>query len=126
MGIVRDRDHSDGAPTIDGTGIRVKDVASASEHSGYSPDEITQLYPDLSLGDVHRALAYYYDHIDGFRPSSSEPASARRGRCTVTSVSGFLLPTDCAGAGGAFTLPEPTPLSDYRPAKRYDASQRSV
>ena len=29
MGIVRDPDHSDGAPTIEGTGIRVKDVASA-------------------------------------------------------------------------------------------------
>ena len=76
MGIVRDERHSDGAPTIEGTGIRVKDVASAYEHSGYEPDEITQLYPDLSLSDVHRALAYYYDHIDDFRSSSSTPASA--------------------------------------------------
>ncbi|WP_311171945.1 DUF433 domain-containing protein [Halobellus ordinarius] len=77
MGIVRDPEHSDGAPTIEGTGIRVKDIASAYEHSGYDPDEITQLYPDLSLGDVHRALAYYYEHIEDFRssPSSSEPAS---------------------------------------------------
>ena len=57
MNIVEDPDHSDGAPTIEGTGIRVKDVASAYEHSGYEPDEITQLYPDLSLGDVHRILA---------------------------------------------------------------------
>ena len=59
MGIVRDPEHSDGAPTVEGTGIRVADIASAYEHSGYDPDEITQLYPDLSLGDVHRALAYY-------------------------------------------------------------------
>lgn len=56
MTIVRDPEHSDGAPTIDGTGIRVKDIAVAYEHSGYDPDEITQLYPDLSLSDVHRAL----------------------------------------------------------------------
>jgi uncharacterized protein (DUF433 family) len=76
MAIVQDPDHSDGAPTIEGTGIRVQDIASAYEHSGYDPDEITQLYPDLSLGNVHRALAYYYDHIDDFRSSSSEPASA--------------------------------------------------
>jgi len=76
MGIVRDDDHSDGAPTIEGTGIRVEEIASAYEHSGYDPDEITQLYPDLSLADVHRALAYYYDHIDDFRPVSSGPASA--------------------------------------------------
>jgi uncharacterized protein (DUF433 family) len=76
MGIVRDSEHSNGAPTVEGTGIRVKDIASAYEHSGYDPDEITQLYPDLSLGDVHRALAYYYDHIDDFRTTSSEQASA--------------------------------------------------
>jgi uncharacterized protein (DUF433 family) len=54
----------------------VKDVAVAYEHSGYGPDEITQLYPDLSLGDVHRALAYYYDHVDTFRATSVEPSSA--------------------------------------------------
>jgi uncharacterized protein (DUF433 family) len=74
--IVRDEDHSDGAPTIEGTGIRVADVDSAYEHSGYEPDEITQLYPDLSLSDVHRALAYYYDHIDDFRSATSTSASA--------------------------------------------------
>jgi len=74
MTIVRDPDHSDGAPTIEGTGIRVQDVGSAYEHSGYDPDEITQLYPDLTLGDVHRALAYYYDHVEEFRPSDPAPA----------------------------------------------------
>lgn len=74
MSIVRNDEHSGGAPTIEGTGIRVKDIAAAYEHSDYSPDEITQLYPDLSLGDVHRALAYYYDHIDEFRPTESAPA----------------------------------------------------
>jgi len=34
MSIVRDSKHSDGAPTIEGTGIGVKDVAVAHEHSG--------------------------------------------------------------------------------------------
>lgn len=52
----------------------MEDVAAAYEHSGYEPDEITQLYPDLSLGDVHRALACYYDHIDELR--SASPAEA--------------------------------------------------
>lgn len=74
MSIVRDDAHSGGAPPIDGTGIRVADVAAASEHSGYRPDEITQLDPDLTLGDVHRALAFYYDHIDEFRPAESASA----------------------------------------------------
>ncbi|ARS91738.1 DUF433 domain-containing protein [Natrarchaeobaculum aegyptiacum] len=74
MTIVHDPAHSDGSPTVDGTGIRVKDIAVAYERSGYDPDEITQLYPDLSLSDVHRALAYYYDHIDDFRSVASTPA----------------------------------------------------
>jgi len=34
MSIVRDSKHSDGAPTIEGTDIGVKDVAVAHEHSG--------------------------------------------------------------------------------------------
>lgn len=38
--------------------------AVASEHSGYDPDEITQAFPDLSFGDVHRAVAWYDDTID--------------------------------------------------------------
>lgn len=68
--IVRDPAHSDGAPTIEGTGVRVIDIAKAYEHSGYDPDEIVQLYPFLTLTDVHTALAFYYEHIDEFRPAS--------------------------------------------------------
>lgn len=76
MCIVEVDEHSDGAPTIEGTGIRVEDIAAAHEQSGYEPDEITQLYPDLSLADVYRALAYYFDNIDDFRTDTSETASA--------------------------------------------------
>ena len=68
--------HDEGAPTIAGTGIRVVDVTTAYDSSGYDPDEITQLYPALSLADVHADLAYYYDHVDEFRSSGHEPASA--------------------------------------------------
>lgn len=67
--IVRDPAHSDGAPTIEGTGVRVIDVAKAYEHSGYDPDEIVELYPALTLEDVHTALAFYYANIDEFRDS---------------------------------------------------------
>jgi len=74
MTIEEEPEHSNGAPTVKDTGIRVKDIAVAYEHSGYEPDEITQLYPDLSLGDVHRALAYYYDNIDEFRSAESATA----------------------------------------------------
>jgi uncharacterized protein (DUF433 family) len=72
MKIVQKEEHSNGAPTLEGTGIRVVDIAVAYEHSGYDPDEITQLYPDLSLSDVHTALAYYYENIDELRTDVSE------------------------------------------------------
>ena len=65
--IVKDEGHSDGAPTIEGTGIRVLNVACAYEHNGHSPDEIAEFYPALSLEDIHTAIAYYYGHIDEFR-----------------------------------------------------------
>lgn len=72
MRVVKKEEHSDGAPTLEGTGIRVVDIAKAYEHSGYDPDEITELYPDLSLSDVHTALAYYYEHVGELRDSMSE------------------------------------------------------
>jgi len=65
--IVRDEDHSQGAPTLKGTGIRVINIACAYEHNGYSPDEIADFYPSLTLEDIHTALAYYYANIDEFR-----------------------------------------------------------
>ena len=71
--IVQDSEHSDGAPTVNDTGIRVINVASAYEHSGYSPDEIVEFYPVLTFEDVHTALAYYYAHIEEF--SDIEPES---------------------------------------------------
>ena len=72
MSIQENKGHSNGAPTVEGTGIRVKDIAEAYEHSEYSPDEITELYPDLSLSDIHAALAYYYENIEEFRSITSE------------------------------------------------------
>lgn len=72
MSIQEKKGHSNGAPTVEGTGIRVKDIAEAYEHSEYSPDEITGLYPDLSLSDIHAALAYYYENIEKFRSTTSE------------------------------------------------------
>jgi uncharacterized protein (DUF433 family) len=51
-----------GKPRIDGRRIRVQDVAVNYERLGMTPDEICDAYPGLTLGEVHAALAYYYDH----------------------------------------------------------------
>jgi hypothetical protein len=42
----------------------VSDIAGWHEHQGMTPDEIVSHYPTLTLGDVHAALAYYFDHLD--------------------------------------------------------------
>jgi uncharacterized protein (DUF433 family) len=51
-----------GRACIAGHRIRVADIVVWHERRGYSPDEVVQLFPGLSLGDVHAALAYYFDH----------------------------------------------------------------
>lgn len=51
-----------GRPCIAGTRIRVLDIYIWHELRGRSPDEIVELYPSLSLADVHAALTYYFDH----------------------------------------------------------------
>ena len=32
------------------------------EKRSYSPDEIVEMFPGITLADVHAALAYYHDH----------------------------------------------------------------
>ena len=48
---------------IAGTRVRVQDIYALSELHGKSPDEIVGAYPQLSLAQVHAALAYYFDHM---------------------------------------------------------------
>jgi uncharacterized protein (DUF433 family) len=51
-----------GKPHVAGRRIKVQHVAIWHERQGKSPDEILAEHPELTLADVHAALAYYYDH----------------------------------------------------------------
>jgi len=51
-----------GKPRLAGHRIRVLDIVVWHEKRGLSPDEIAELYPSITLADVHAALAYYFDH----------------------------------------------------------------
>lgn len=53
-----------GKPRVAGTRIRVQDIYAWHERLGRSPDEIVQRFPQLTLADVHAALAYFWDHRD--------------------------------------------------------------
>ena len=46
---------------IAGQRIRVQDIVLWTEQ-GQSPDQIVADFPQVSLGDVYAALAYYHDH----------------------------------------------------------------
>jgi uncharacterized protein (DUF433 family) len=51
-----------GKACVAGTRIRVQDIYVWHELRGQSPDEIVTNFPQLTLADVHSALAYYWDH----------------------------------------------------------------
>jgi len=60
------RNNRDGQPRafIAGTRIRVQDIYAQSEVHGRTPDEIAAACPQLSLAQIHAALAYYFEHRD--------------------------------------------------------------
>ena len=52
-----------GVAWIDDTNVKVIEVAMERRATGMSPDEMVfQHYDNLSLSQIHAALAYYYDH----------------------------------------------------------------
>lgn len=59
--IVKNPDVRGGRPIIDGTTITVEDVAIAMIYHQQDADGIAEWY-NLTLAQVHAALAYYYQH----------------------------------------------------------------
>jgi uncharacterized protein (DUF433 family) len=51
---------------IDDTTTKVIEVALDQIAHGWSAEEIHFQHPHLSLGQIHAALAYYYDHKTDF------------------------------------------------------------
>lgn len=49
-------------PRIAGTTMKVIDLVMAQMAYGWSPDELAFQFPYLTLGQIHSALAYYWDH----------------------------------------------------------------
>lgn len=50
-----------GRPCIVGTGLRVIDIVMAMQFGERTPDQMARDY-DISLAQVHAALAYYYEN----------------------------------------------------------------
>jgi uncharacterized protein (DUF433 family) len=51
-----------GVPLISGTTMKVIELVLEKIAYGWSPEELYFQHPYLTLGQVHSALAYYWDH----------------------------------------------------------------
>jgi uncharacterized protein (DUF433 family) len=51
-----------GAPIIQGTTMKVVELVEAQRAFGWSPEELHFQFPHITLGQIHSALGYYWDH----------------------------------------------------------------
>ena len=51
-----------GRAWITGANVKVIEVALDMVAYGWGAEQIHEEHPDLSLAEIHSALAYYYDH----------------------------------------------------------------
>jgi uncharacterized protein (DUF433 family) len=61
-----------GVARVDHTGHKVRMIALDVIARGWSPNEIHENYPDLSLAQIHAALTYYYDNKARFDAEIAE------------------------------------------------------
>jgi uncharacterized protein (DUF433 family) len=53
---------ADGIPFVAETTMKVVELVMAQMAYGWSPEELHFQHPYLTLGQIHSALAYYWDH----------------------------------------------------------------
>ena len=53
---------TDGVAYIAETTMKVVELVMAQRAHGWSPEELHFQFPHLSMGQVHAALTYYWDH----------------------------------------------------------------
>jgi uncharacterized protein (DUF433 family) len=54
--------NQDRVPHIAGTTMKVVELVVEQRAYGWSPEELHFQHPYLTLGQIHSALAYYWDH----------------------------------------------------------------
>jgi len=73
----------EGVPYLEGTQTKVIEIAIDQVTGGWDAAEIHKHHPHLSLGQIHGALTYYYDHkpeLDRDIERRQRAAEALRGR----------------------------------------------
>ncbi len=70
-----------GEPVIVGTRFPVRSVVTSVYRLGWTPEEIVEAWPYLTLAHIHDALSFYHDHrrmIDRAIRENREAAVRRR------------------------------------------------
>lgn len=60
--IERRPDVANGKAIISGTRIKVSQIALEYERLGWTPDQIADAHPHLTLAQIHDALSFYYEN----------------------------------------------------------------
>jgi uncharacterized protein (DUF433 family) len=82
-----------GVPFIAGTTMKVVELVMGQIAFGWSPEELFFQHPYLTLGQIHAALAYYWDHrpeLDADIERRSQFAEAARGKAGPSSLAAKL------------------------------------
>lgn len=61
-----------GTAWIEGTRVKVVEVALDHIAHGWSAEEIARQHPELTLGQIHSALSCYYDNREEFEETIAE------------------------------------------------------
>lgn len=72
--IVKTRDVCSGQARVAGTRIKVKHVYTWIERIGMTPGQVVAEYPQLTMAQVHAALAYYWSHQDEIQQDIEDEA----------------------------------------------------
>jgi len=64
-----------GVPFIKGTNTKIVEIILDMKAYGWSPEEIHFQHPYLSLGQIHSALAYYWDNAEAINLNIQERLS---------------------------------------------------
>jgi uncharacterized protein (DUF433 family) len=98
-------DRCGGKPCIAGTRIRVWDVHVWHDLEGRRPEEIVAAFPQISVADVHAALAYYLDHCDEVERQIAEGDALATKLATAQGPTPFTRLRDSMNGGADAAIP---------------------
>lgn len=112
--IVKNPEICGGSPTISGTRISVRLIASRVK-CGDASEDILRDYPHLTLAQIHDAISYYFDHKEELEKELQEGTI----REIMKKNNLRLIPDELKGIDRLITEEEYESLSEEKKEKAY-------